>query len=767
MILPAVKENIMLRYNNSKAPAQPVQNAPEEKEQTRTVSVRCEFSYSIYQTESWSIVRYKDEEGNYFIGCGKQIPCAKNTEYNLYGEWKFNEKYGKQLYVSFYEEILPTSKLGFVSYMKSLKCGIGRSKALKIYSRFGEDSWDVLETAPERVAEIPGISQKNVLKIQNALAQSHLLRDVMKLFQGEIEITASKANALIEKFGRQTMFVIKEHTYRLCFVSGFSFPLVDKMAMSLGKSPASPERIIAAIPYVFDLQAAFGNVCVPYKEYIAMLARTLNTGHNVPQEMIIQVLKDQIKGGAVYYCSGYLYSRNRYMEETTSVENLARLIQSKTAVRPADVDKTITEFEQESKLILADNQKQAVRMVFANQVSIITGGPGTGKTTIIKAILFVSEKLKKGAEKTLLLAPTAKAARRMVEQSGHEASTVHSALSFTGKEDITEYVNPEKKNERNLDADIIIVDEVSMLDQFIFSALLSQVKDRARVVFVGDPDQLPSVGAGEVLYQMIRSGKIPVTKLSVIYRQTGENPIVHNALSINQGKTDLIYDPNSFLLYERNHPEETLKAAEQLYYQEIRNVGIENVILLCPIRRKTVNHPILNVKTLNKDIQEVLNPHREGDLQFRCEDTYFRKGDKVIQTKNTEWAKNGDTGIVTSVFYQVDKDDAENKTLMMKIRFDGGEIVDYNEEKARDLDLAYAMSVHKSQGSEYHTVIFICDRTHERFLRRNLIYTATTRAKEKVLIVGQKETLNKAVVNSDITHRCTLLGDRAYARFAA
>ena len=748
----------------SNAPVQKTaaQTTP-EPEKTRTVCVKCEFNYAVYSTESWSIVRYKSEQGEYFVGCGKQLPQVKDAAYNLYGEWKENPKYGKQLYVSFYEEILPTSKMGFISYMKSLKCGVGRAKAARIYAKFGEESWDVLERTPERIAQISGISMKNVQRIQTALAQSHLLRDVIRLFQGEVEISAAKANALIEKFGKQTMFVIKEHTYRLCFVNGFGFSTVDKMALSLGKDPASPERIIAAIPYVFDLQAAYGNVCVPYQDYIEMLVRVLNNGRLVPRETIIKVLKDQIKGGAVYYAAGYLYSKNRYLEETSSVENLGRLMKNIAPVKQQDVDLAIAEFEKESSFVLAENQKQAVRMVFSNQVSIITGGPGTGKTTIIKAILFVSRKLKKGADKPMLLAPTAKAARRMVEQSGHEASTVHSALSYTGQEDISAYVDETTK----LDADLIIVDEVSMLDQFIFSALLSKIEAKARVVFVGDPDQLPSVGAGEVLYQMIRSREIPVTRLSVVYRQAGENPIVHNALCINQGRTDLMYQPNAFLMYERILPEETLRCAEALYYQEVAKHGIENVILLCPIRKKTQNHPVLNVRNLNKDIQEALNPHMDGQPQFRCDDNVYRVGDKVIQTKNTEWAKNGDTGIVKSIYFEVDEDDASVKTPMMKVRMDDGEEVTYNEEKAHDLDLAYAMSVHKSQGSEYHTVIFICDRSHERMLQRKLVYTAITRAKEQCLIVGQQNMLNEAIQNENTTHRYTLLGDRCHAKFAA
>ena len=747
-------------YSPVQKPAEQTNTEPEK----RTVCVKCEFNYTVYSTESWSIVRYKNEQGDYFVGCGKQLPQVKEAAYNLYGEWKENPKYGKQLYVSFFEEILPTSKAGFISYMKALKCGIGRLKAARIYAKFGEESWDVLEMAPEKIAQIPGISMKNVQRIQSALAQSHLLRDVIRLFQGEIEISASKANALIDKFGKQTMFIIKEHTYRLCFVNGFGFPTVDRMALSLGKSPASGERIIAAIPYVFDLQAAYGNVCVPYQDYIDMLVRVLNNGCSVPKNLIIQVLKDQIKGGAVYYTAGYLYSKNRFLEETSSVENLGRLLKSVVPVNQQEVDQAIAEFEKENSFVLAENQKQAVKMVFSNQVSIITGGPGTGKTTIIKAILFVSRKLNKGTDKPMLLAPTAKAARRMVEQSGHEASTVHSALSYTGQEDIGAYVDDDKNR---LDTDLIIVDEVSMLDNFIFSALLSRIESKSRVVFVGDPDQLPSVGAGEVLYQMIRSKEIPVTRLSVVYRQAGENPIIHNALCINQGRTDLMYQPNAFLMYERMNPEDTLQCAEALYYQEVSKFGIENVILLCPIRKKTQNHPILNVKNLNKDIQEALNPHRDGQPQFRSDENVYRIGDKVIQTKNTEWAKNGDTGIVTSIYYKVDEDDASVKTPMMKVKMDGGEEVTYNEEKAHDLDLAYAMSVHKAQGSEYHTVIFICDQSHERMLQRKLVYTAVTRAKEQCLIVGQQSTLNKAIVSVSTEHRHTLLGDRCHAKLAA
>lgn len=731
--------------------------------QKEIVAVDAEFKFCIFEKEEWSVVKYKNlTDGTLFTACGNNLPKVKMTEYRLYGSWRKTDKYGLQMDVDYYEDILPNNAKGFVAYMKSLKCGIGGIKARMIYDHFGKDIWDVIEKEPQRLTSIPGVSAKSVAKLVAAIQQTHLMRDVMKLCKGQIDITPQKATKLIEIFGSKTMEVIQHHPYKLCYIRGFAFPMVDKLALMLGFDPSNKERIFSAINYVFELSGTSGNVCVPYKEYLYQLDRILNNGlkgHPVDGSIEIEALKNQIYGGLVTYTAGMLYSKNHNIEELSSVENLKRLMSAKQEADKRNVERLIVQYENENQIQLADSQVDAIRMVFDHQVSIITGGPGTGKTTIIKAILYLHQRLFQNSVPELL-APTAKAARRMTEQSGADASTVHSAIGYTGLEDILDIEN-RKGNE--LHGNLIIVDEVSMLDQFIFAGLLSKIPDGAKLVLVGDPDQLPSVGAGEVLYQLIRSKAIPVTKLSVIFRQSGENPIITNAYKINHGDPYLVYEKGKFEFYETRSDMETFEKSKALYAAYSEVYGIDNVILLCPIRRKTENHPLLNVAMLNKDLQELLNPYLPGSKQFRSKDGVFRIGDKVMQTKNTEHSKNGDTGIICDIVDEKEDDEVITKVV---IEFDAGSTLSFDEEGMRSIELAYATTVHKSQGSEYQTVLLICAESQERILQQNLIYTACTRSKERCIILGQTKALYKGITDHSMKRRSTLLGDRLHKYLA-
>ena len=730
------------------------------------VEVECEFRFQIFEKDGWSVTKYKAKDGKDFTACGKNLPTVKATGYRLYGRWERTEKFGMQLTVDFFEEVLPTNSKGFVAYMKSLKCGIGGIKARLIYEKFGENVWTIIDSDPMQLTAVPGVTEKSVQRLTAALQSTHLLRDVMKLFQGKVEITPTKANLLIEKFGNYTLDTIKNHTYKLCSVQGFSFPVVDKMGLSLGKSPADNERLIALVDYMFEIAGLAGNVCVPYQEYINQLERYANMGflnHPVPREECIRVLKMQIKGGRVIYTSGMLYAEYRAFEEKESVNDLRRLMSRPQKKDPKMVETLIDEYEKANNIQLADSQKDAIKMVFSNPVSIITGGPGTGKTTIIKAILFLHKKLYQSSA-PVLLAPTAKAARRMTEQSGFDATTVHSAIGYTGAEDIRTLKEQEKGT---LEGNLIIVDEVSMLDQFIYTGLLAKIKTGAKLVMVGDPDQLPSVGAGEVLYQLIRSHAVPVTKLSVIFRQSQENPIVYNASQINSGNTSLIYQMGKFDFHETISDERTFLMARDLYIAYADVYGLDSVILLCPIRKKTQNHPILNVKSFNKDLQDILNPYVPGSKQIRSDDGYFRVGDKVMQTKNTPLSKNGDTGIIQDIVEEADSDDKSEKVTKVIIEFDAGNTVSFDEEGMKSIELAYATTVHKSQGSEYKTVILVCAESQERMMQRRLVYTAITRAREQIEMVGQSKALMKAIQDNTTKHRNTLLGDRLHQALAA
>lgn len=452
-----------------------------------------------------------------------------------------------------------------------------------------------------------------------------------------------------------------------------------------------------------------------------------------------------------------IYTQDSYHAETDIISGIGRLKENSSIpsyVTSTKINKLLDEFERKNKFKLAKIQREAVNTVLLNPVSILTGGPGTGKTTTIKAILWVYEQLYDLPEemKPLLLAPTGRAARRMYNQTEHEASTIHSSIGYINDEDGGEGFTTidELKNM------FIIVDESSMVDQQICASLFKTVCDEAQIVFVGDPDQLPSVGAGNVLMDMINSGVIPKIKLEVIYRQSENSPIIENAGKIMKGDTHLSFS-KGFYLKESASEMNTLVDACSFYISCVNKFGIDNVALLTPLREKTT----VNVKELNKQLQHRLNPLVKGQKTMKIHDITFRKGDRVMQLKNTTNTKNGDIGYIKDIVYAKDPHNEFAYTDVCVINFnDDEEDVVYNKDDMKNVNLAYACTVHKSQGSEYKTVIIAATMQHKVALRRNLIYTAITRATDNVAIIGSKEAIEYAISNDVTDVRYTLLKQR-------
>lgn len=734
--------------------------------------IHCQHSYTIYDSNGYSVVEYTaigNETGKIapykLTAVGSCLPTNKDLIAILQGAWK-DDKRGRQFHVESFEIALPTSEDGVIAYLSSLKSGIGKAIAQRIYRKFAENTWEVLDNRPELLLSVPGISPKKLKVLKEKISETTVVRELLNLFKGSPDITPKKAMKISTIYGSNAVKAITADPYCLCNLSGFGFATVDKLAKSLGADPHNPNRMEGALQCVFGQAAARGSLCLAKDELLNGLYNTTNEGFPAEvcsREFCDSAIVDSINN-KLSFCSGTMfYSRKNYFEERITAREVVRLL--KHQGEQLDVSAELAEYEKESDIELAAQQRDGVLESFKSQLSIITGGPGTGKTTIIKAILAVQEAISPES-KVILVAPTGRAARRMSEATGHEASTIHSAIGYMGVSDDEEseevfdgVMDPDEK----LDADTVIVDEVSMLDQHVASILFHKISNSTRLILVGDPDQLPSVGAGNVLFELIRSNEAPVTTLEVIFRQGQDSPIISNADAIKHGICDLTW-ARTFKMIEAYREDDIFDKAVDMYVRSVKAYGIDNVVLLNPYKKQTTR---LAVPVFNATIQNIINPVKPGQLTLKCGNTEFRVGDKVMQTRNTDMAKNGDVGYITEIQKSYDAEDSSSFQLVCIIEFNGDGIKsEYTLEDMMSIVLAYCSTVHKSQGSEYQTVILTMSHLHEYALRRNLVYTAITRATTNVAIIGEPETLQKAILNNKTDVRNTLLADRIHQSMA-
>lgn len=722
---------------------------------TETIEIKGFHQYTLYDADDYVVAKYTNQEDNKtIVACGQSLPQTKDVTIVLNGIWE-NSKHGKRFNVAFFSSELPTSEKGIISYLSSLKARTGAKKARDIYSMFGEDTWNVIMHRPEELLKVKGITPFILNKLKEKVKDTNLLCDLMALFKGVIEISTQKAKNIENTLGGDALHIIKSDPYRLCEVRDFGFPSVDKLAIHLGIDPSNPSRLAASIEYLFHEAASFGHTCVPKTEMVEKMTWLLNEGLNpkvVKEAQCLDSLEDAWRQGKVKKTGKMLYSDFRYNQEVAIANKIAALMSENTKITEG-IDVFINQYEQDNSIQLAESQKNAIKEVFRHQVNIITGGPGTGKTTIIKAVLFVHKMVFGTSSNPMLLAPTGRAARRMTEATGFEAATIHSAIGYRGQSE-----DKELEGEM-LETNLLIVDEVSMMNQFTAYSLMNRIPGNAKVIFVGDPEQLPSVGCGNILHEMIRSTVVPTTRLDVIFRQAQDNPIVWNSQAIKSGDVCL-RETSTFKVVEKTSAGEIFIEACSLYVKSAKAYGLDNVVLLNPYRDKSD----LNVDTFNRNLQHLLNPKRDDELTVKVRNTEYRRGDKVMQRKNTDSAKNGDIGYIKEIIRKIDPDDTTQFIVVAHIEFNNdGNILTYDaKDISEQLDLAYCNTVHKSQGSEYETVIMVVSNMHEMALRRNVIYTGITRAQKNVAIVGERAALNSAIENNTTNERYTLLADRLY-----
>ncbi len=677
-----------------------------------------------------------------FTATGYRLPATDAIDVMLSGRWEQN-KYGLQLSVESFTEIIPQTTKGITAYLSSgLIKGIGEKTAKSIVSTFGIKTLEVFDETPEKLTQIKGISEKKLDKIIASYNQSKSVREIVS-YLAPFGVSMSKINKIRTTFGDDALRVVKEDPFMLCTISGFGFKTVDSIARKVKYSPNAPMRIRGAALYILDEAEMSGHLFLPSEEYKSKVHTLLCDGFDsevVSMSEVVNELRRMITAELICIDNKNVYHPRALKAERDTADAINSLLSNKLNYS-ADIEKEIEISEKELSITLSTAQRKSVKMCFEHSVSIITGGPGTGKTTVLKVVLDIYKKIRNG--EILLTAPTGRAARRMAESTGHVgAKTLHSALMLTNEDDTY-------NNTDDLTEDFIIIDEVSMVDMHLAKQFFTRLGKKAHVLLVGDADQLPSVGAGNVFRELMRSGLVPFTMLDAVFRQTKGSRIAMNAHKINNNETDLLYGTD-FHLISSDNENEAATAVIQAYSKEVVANGVDNVQILAPFRSRGET----SVKSLNDVLRELINPQDTGKPEFKVGNRVFRLGDRVLQTKNKGEISNGDVGFVKHIELSEDNDSS------MTVEFSDSRCAEYSAEDTDRLEHSYAMTIHKSQGSEYKTVIIPILTSQFIMLRRNLIYTAITRAKEKVILVGQKKALFMAIHKNDIDKRNTMLAER-------
>ena len=683
-----------------------------------------------------------------FVARGYGLPLTDAVEFEMEGEWESSE-HGYQLMVEHWQEIIPQTIGGIQAYLASgLIKGIGEKTAEAIVRRFGLNTLDVLEHQPEKLLEVKGITESKLEDIKESYYESRVIRNLMT-FLAPFKVTPKTAAKIHQEFGAQSVSIIREKPYELCKISGFGFKKVDAIALKTSCGPNDPMRIRGAILYVLgEICGKEGHLFLTTEDLCQKTRTMLNERIPPPVHVQMQDVSNELYNTVV---SEQLIANHNsiYLPKHFSAEDLvarfiADMLLDFTGNR--DVTTELNSVKRDIGLVLSTRQEEAVKMVFAHNLSIVTGSPGTGKTTILQAVIHVFRKLNPTG-KLLLAAPTGKASRRMAESTGvEEAKTLHSALGLISSD------NSRLNSTEPVDADLVIVDETSMVDMWLASQLFARLTPGTRVLLVGDADQLPSVGAGNVFRELISCGRIPVTILNEIFRQSRDSLIAYNAKFIMENNTDLYYG-HDFTIDKCDNQQEASEHILARYLQEVERVGIENVQILSPFR----SDGDVSAEKLNDLIREYVNPPSSETPELRTGFRVFRQGDRVMQTKNKRNVSNGDVGFIQSI-RKNDKGICVVTIEFLDAR--SSRIIEYEPSDLDVIDLAYAMTIHKAMGSEYHTIIMPIMSAHTILLNRNMLYTAITRAKQRVILVGQKRTLYIAIHKTKIDQRNTWLGYR-------
>lgn len=686
-------------------------------------------------------IRREDDESLLTVtGNGPKPLVGDRIE--IMGRWTQHKKYGRQMAASAWKRLVPDTADGIERFLASGAVkGIGPSLARRIVSAFGSQTMAVMEKEPKRLLEIEGIGAKKLAVITESFYEEKQVNDLALDLETH-GVSGRYAARLVQKYGEEVLYVLTEEPYRMIAeIDGIGFKTADQIALAYGMDPQSSERLAAGLTYVLQDMTQNGHVCIPDRELVYRASLILRA----EQLMLRDVLNEAIGMGQLcaddYGGGTYVYTPQAYEEERGIAERI-REMASYTPPKPRrHVELFLDRWQESCQFQLAEGQREAVCQSLQSGMLVITGGPGTGKTTVVQAIIRLAEQ---EGLRIVLCAPTGRAAKRLAETTERKAKTIHRLLvpeGFAGGRQVFEY-----NETKQLPADLVIVDEVSMLDMEMLYHLLQALSPHCRCILVGDADQLPSVGAGAVLHDIIQSEILPVVRLETIFRQKEGGRIVTNAHLINGGRLPVVNEDEEFRFVEIEREEQGADVICRLYAAETAEAGDKFAVqVLSPMYKNPCG-----VDNLNAVIQSAVNGPQKGKGEHKAGKMTFRTGDKVMQKQNNydKGVFNGDIGEI----FAVQDDIVYVRYPEQDVKYEGQEI--------DEITLAYAITVHKSQGSEYHTVIMTLVNSHGIMLQRNLLYTAVTRAKGKVILVGTKAALRTAVQNVRTSRRFTLLAQR-------
>ena len=708
----------------------------------------------------FTVAQVKLDGGERLAAVGAMPMLLPGERVAFEGEMVEHREYGRQIRISWVESTRPESLDGIEKYLASgMIRGVGPATARLIVESFGPRTLDVLESEPQRLTEVPGIGKKRAAMIAESFSEHAQMRGAMMFLQ-KYGLTPAMAARVYRVFGERTESVARENPYRLADeVEGVGFKTADRMALAMGFSLASEFRLQSGLRYALSEAAnASGHMYLPLTLLVERARQMLGADEDIIDNALRGLIlsggleAEDIDGETAVYLPWY------HEAETDAAFRLTRLLRSFEGGGAGDLAaQAIAEVEERENMRLCDEQREAVEAVEREGVLIITGGPGTGKTTTLKCILHLLDEVG-GAE---LCAPTGRAAKRMSEATGRPARTIHRLLEYAGEE------GRFLRNEQDpLDCAAVVVDEMSMVDIFLFRALLRALRPGTRLVMVGDKDQLPSVGAGNVLKDILESGAVPSVTLTEVFRQAASSMIVRNAHLINRGEYPLVRTRDTDFFLERK---ESMRAAVDAVVQLVtarlpRYLGVDplrGIQVMSPMKRMDAG-----VYALNAVLQQAMNPPAPGRRELRRGETVFREGDKVMQVKNNYdlgWTRgmehglgvfNGDIGYIA---------DADPQGEELTVAFDDGREAVYGLADLEELELAYCMSVHKSQGSEFDCVVLPLISGPRLLMTRNLLYTAVTRARRLVVVVGREQCMRAMVDNNYIDRRFSALDKRLAA----
>lgn len=709
----------------------------------------------------WTVASFKMNRSTALSAVGFMPFLSKGERIRITGELVEHKDYGQQIRVDSYEALRPEGRSAVEKYLASgILRGVGPATAKQIVKHFGDETMDVLEHAPERLREISGIGAKRAAMISESFMEHNAMQSTIMLLQGA-GISANLAAKVFRTYGVNCETILRTNPYRLADeIDGIGFTTADRIALSQGFTAGDPARLRSGVRYVLNESVnRMGHMYLPFADLVAQATDILGVDGDTAEETVRALIGERQLSCEEIDDVQAVYLPGHYQTECAVANKLVKLSRSGSFIRVegAEAGREISDYESRQGVSLSPQQREAVLAAVTGGLTVITGGPGTGKTTSINCILSILSQ--RGSVE--LAAPTGRAAKRMSEATGQEARTLHRLLEYGG-----DGIGFQRNEDEPLDAKAVIVDEMSMVDIFLMRSLLTAVRPGTKLILVGDADQLPSVGAGNVLRDIIDSGAIPVVRLNEIFRQGHESAIITNAHRINRGQYPVIRNRDTdFFLERKDSAAAAASATVALVEKRLpKYLGVDSlrgIQVMAPMKRGA-----LGVLRLNAVLQASLNPPARSKGELTRGETAFRLGDKVMQIRNDydiEWERGEEsgTGVFNGDIGYIDALDSEERTL--SVSFDDGRRAVYDDGMLDELELSYCISVHKSQGSEFEAVVLPLLGGSSMLLTRNLLYTAVTRARKLVVIVGREECVRMMVDNNRITKRYSALATRLKA----